>query len=76
MIVYIGPTIKGVVYHNQIFNYNPAGIMTKAAEVCESSRRLFVNIENIVQSRYDVRITGSVLNVAYKDTLKQIRKES
>lgn len=74
MIAYIGPTIKGVVYKNQIFNYRPKDIINAAGEVSEYSKKLFININDVAVKRGELRRRGSELSVCYQKTLKAIRE--
>lgn len=70
-IVYIGPTIRGVVKKNQIFTYTPERIEEKAKEVSAYTEYLFVSMDEIVSKRDEMRKRGTLLNIAYKIAEKE-----
>lgn len=70
-IVYIGPTIRGVVRKNQIFTYEPERIMGAAKEVSVYTGYLFVRMDDIVPKRDELRKTGTLLNISYKNVEKE-----
>ena len=60
-IVYIGPTIRGVVKKNQIFTYEPERIKKAAKKVSVYTGYLFVKMDDIVSKRDELRKTGTLL---------------
>ena len=70
-IVYIGPAIKGVVKKNQIFTYRPERIMEEAKKVSVYTEYLFVQMDDIVSKRDELRQTGTLLNISYKNVEKE-----
>lgn len=70
-IVYIGPTIRGLVKKNQIFNYEPKEIMEKASKVSMYTGYLFVRMDNIVSKRNELRKKGTLLNISYDIVKKE-----
>lgn len=71
-IVYIGPTIRGLVKKNQIFTYEPKEIMEKAGEVSRYTGYLFVGMDDIVSKRNELRKQGTLLNISYKKVKKEV----
>ena len=65
-IVYIGPTIRGLVKKNQIFTYDPKEIKEKAEEVSKYTGYLFVGMDDIVSKRNELRTKGTLLNISYE----------
>ena len=70
-IVYIGPTIRGVVKKNQIFTYEPERIKEAAKKVSAYTGYLFVKMDDIVSKRDELRKTGTLLNISYKNVEKE-----
>lgn len=75
MIVYVGPTLKGIVRKNQIFQYDPVSIKEKAVSRFPYTKYLFVNMSEIVEVKKRLSTVGSLENTCYKKTMKQIIKE-
>lgn len=71
-IVYIGPTIRGLVKKNQIFTYDPVEIMQKANGISIYTRYLFVRMDDIVSKRNELRKKGTLLNISYKKVEKEV----
>lgn len=65
-IMYVGPTIRGVVRKNQVFNYAPDEIIAKASERSQTAKYLFVKMDEIVEKKQELRREGSLLYAAYK----------
>lgn len=64
--MYLGPDLKGIVRHNQIFTYKPDEVIEKACEQNKLAKHLFVQMENIVENKKELRRLGSFLSIAYK----------
>lgn len=71
-VMYLGPDIKGIVRKNQIFVYNPEKVIGQACGISPLARELFVPMDNIVQSRNELRRKGSFLNLAYMKVKKEV----
>lgn len=71
--MYIGPDLKGIVRHNQIFAYKPDEVIEKACEQNKLAKHLFVQMENIVESKNELRRPGSFLSIAYEKVEKTRR---
>ncbi len=71
-IMYLGPDLKGIVRQNQIFAYFPEKVMERACEVSPLARALFVSMEDIVQSKKELRREGSFLCLAYRKVKKEV----
>lgn len=71
-IVYIGPTIRGLVKKNQIFTYEPKEIMKKAGNVSMYTGYLFVRMDDIVEKRNEMREQGTLLNISYKIVHREV----
>lgn len=71
--MYIGPDLKGIVRHNQIFTYKPDEVIEKACEQNKLTKHLFVQMENIVESKNELRRPGSFLSIAYEKVEKTRR---
>jgi len=73
-IMYIGPSITGLVRKNQIFLYDPKLIIAAAKEIYPGAGALFIPINKIVEKKYELAREGSALNVAYKKIEKIYRR--
>lgn len=71
--MYIGPNLKGIVRHNQIFTYYPDDVIAQACGINPIARYLFVPMEDIVHSKNELRRTGSFLYLAYQKVEKNRR---
>ena len=65
-VMYIGPDIKGIVRKNQIFTYMPEDVINQACGINKLAKHLFVQMDDIVQKRKELRIQGTFLNLVYK----------
>lgn len=63
-IMYLGPNLKGIVRHNQIFTYRPDKVIEQACEISPLARHLFVSMDNIVSCKNELNRPGSFLNLA------------
>lgn len=72
-VMYLGPDLKGIVRHNQIFTYHPEKVIKQAGMVCGLAKHLFVQMDNIVTIKSDLRRSGSFLNVTYQKIEKAER---
>lgn len=70
-IMYLGPNLKGIVRHNQIFTYHPGEVIAQACEISPLAKHLFVNMDDIVTSKNELRKQGSFLNLTYQKVRKQ-----
>ena len=68
--MYLGPDLKGIVRHNQIFTYKPDEVIEKACEQNKLAKHLFVQMENIVENKKELRRLGSFMSIAYKKVEK------
>lgn len=71
--MYIGPNLKGIVRHNQIFTYKPEKIIEQACELNKLAGNMFIPIDKIVESKKELRTHGSFLNIAYEKIEKTRR---
>ncbi len=69
--MYLGPDLKGIVKHNQIFTYYPEDIINDACERNPLAKHLFVSMDEIVSKKKELRMQGSFLNLTYKKLCKQ-----
>lgn len=74
-VMYLGPDIKGVVRKNQIFTYHPHDLIERVCKVSPLAKNLFVPMDDIVQSRNELRREGSFLNLAYRKVKKEVNDE-
>lgn len=65
-IMYLGPNLKGIVRRNQVFAFNPEKVIEEACKVNPIAKHLFVNMDNIVTHKEELRRPGSFLNIAYQ----------
>jgi hypothetical protein len=63
--MYLGPDLKGIVRKNQIFTYHPDRVIEEACGVSPLARHLFVEMENIVEVKKELRREGSFYNLTY-----------
>ena len=68
--IYLGPDIKGIVRKNQIFIFWPEDVIRRACEVNMLAKHLFVSMEDVVQSRNELRRQDSFLFLAYQKVKK------
>ena len=71
--MYIGPDLKGIVRHNQVFTYKPDEVIGNACEQNKLTKHLFIQMENIVESKNELRRPGSFLSIAYEKVEKTRR---
>lgn len=69
-VMYLGPDLKGIVRHNQIFTYRPEEVIGRACERCSMAGYLFVPMTDIVSQKSELRRQGSFLNLAYQKAEK------
>lgn len=69
-VMYLGPSLKGIVRHNQIFTYGPDDVIRLACEVNPLAKHLFVPMEDIIHSKNELRRAGSFLNLVNKKVEK------
>lgn len=69
--MYLGPNLKGIVRHNQIFTYLPEEVIKQACAIEPLAMHLFVNMDEIVAYKNELRTDGSFLNLAYQKVRKQ-----
>lgn len=65
-VIYLGPSIDGVVEKNKIFKYNPKDVIEKAKEVNPLAEHLFVSMDKIVEKKKELNKKGSLISMAYK----------
>lgn len=73
--MYIGPDLKGIVRHNQIFTYYPEKIIEKAREINPLAGYMFIQTEKVVISKNELRREGSFLSLIYKKIEKSRKKK-
>lgn len=73
-VMYIGPTIKGVVKENQVFPDDPVAVKTKAAEVSILTKYFFVGMDDIVAARNELERDYSFLDICYGKVIKEVEK--
>lgn len=71
-VMYIGPTIRGLVKKNQIFTDEPGEIMEKAEKVSVYTGYLFVRMDDIVSKKNELRKQGTLLNISYEKVKKEV----
>lgn len=71
--MYIGPDIKGVARHNQIYTYKPDAVIARACEVHPLAMHLFVPMDTIVESKRELKREGSFLFIA-NEKIKKTRR--
>lgn len=70
-VVYIGPTLKGVVRNGTVFSN---GLTKELDEECKKNPlllKMIVNVTDLAKSKHEVNSPGSVLNILYKTILKE-----
>ncbi len=68
--MYLGPDLRGIVRHNQIFTYRPEKLIEQAGRIYGPARHLFVSMDNIVAEKNELRRPGSFLSLTYQKTEK------
>lgn len=71
--IYIGPNLKGIVRRNQVFTYKPEKIIEQACELNKLAGNMFIPMDKIVESKEELRRSGSFLNIAYEKIEKTRR---
>ncbi len=69
-VMYLGPDLKGIVRHNQIFTYHPESVIEQARQVCGLADHLFVPMDEVVSRKNELRRPGSFLFLIYQKTEK------
>lgn len=64
-VIYCGPSIKGVVQQYAHFNNGIPKRLQEYAETHKSVERLIVPIENLVETKKNIIVKGTVENVSY-----------
>lgn len=64
--MYMGPNLKGIVRHNQIFTYDPVNVIEQACDINPLAKHLFVQMDDIVCSKKELGRMGSFLNLIYQ----------
>lgn len=73
-VIYIGPTIKGIVSANQVFLSLPQSL-NEFKEKCPDIANLLVPVgEDYGAALKDLKITGSLTQYYYKNVLSYIQK--
>lgn len=70
-VIYIGPTVRGVVNHNQIFSYNPEDIIKKTMEREPLAGYLFVEAKMATEKKQEIPKKGTLINIIYHRLLKK-----
>ena len=73
-VMYIGPTIKGIVRENQVFPEDPLAVKEKAASVSILTKYFFVGMDNIVTARDELERDYSFLDICYGKVSKEVDK--
>lgn len=73
-VMYLGPDLKGIVRHNQIFAYQPEKVIEQASGVCKLARHLFVPMDDIVSRKKELGRPDSFLSLAYQKVEKSSRR--
>lgn len=74
-VMYIGPTIKGVVSQNTIFNNGlPSSLEEKKKEI-PALYSLVVPIEQLAQARKELKERNSVIGTCYKQVLLYLNEK-
>lgn len=68
-VMYLGPEIRGVVRHKQVFSYDANDVITEACEKEPLSKYLFVDMKDIASKKRELEEPGSLMNVAFKKIL-------
>lgn len=69
-VMYIGPSVPGLVKRNTVFKDGLPEQAVKRAEEDKSFSRLFIPLHKISEAKKQLGIEGSVLAVAYADVEK------
>lgn len=72
--MYLGPDMKGIVRHNQIFTYHPEKVIEQACGISPLARHLFVSMDNIVSCKKELSKSGSFLNLANQKVEQEVKK--
>ncbi len=73
-VMYIGPTMRGIVRRNQIYTYTPTEVIEKATEVSELAKYFFIGMDDIVSAKNELKRENSFLDIAYKKVTKEVLK--
>lgn len=71
--MYLGPDLKGIVRHNQIFTYHPEKVIEQACEISPLAGHLFVSMDNIVSCKNELSRQGSFLNLANQKVEREVK---
>lgn len=65
IVVYCGPTIKGIAQQYSYFNNGIPKRLKEYAESHKEVERLIVPIENLIETKKNIAIQGTVENVSF-----------
>ena len=74
-VMYVGPTIPGLVEKNRIYLGELPEKIQKRVESDRSFARLFVPVDDLVAARQMLTDKTSVLSVSYRKVLKELNNE-
>jgi hypothetical protein len=70
-VIYIGPTIRGIVRHNQIFSYVPEKTIEKVMSLEPLAGCLFTELKEAKNKKQEASTKGTLLNIVYQRMRKK-----
>lgn len=73
-VIYIGPTIKGVVVENTVFSNGLPKELNERMEKVPAMKSLLVKVEDLARAKRYVNLEGSAENMCYKKVIESMEK--
>lgn len=73
-LIYIGPTIKGVVVENTILKNGVPEELEKKMQEVPAMKSLLVKVDDLAKTKVAVNREGSAENMCYKKVLESMKK--
>ena len=73
-VIYIGPTISGVITRNTILNNGPTKSLKELIGKVPVLKEMLVPVENLSEAMNSITVEGSAMNNCYKQVVKQLKK--
>ena len=73
-VIYIGPTIKGVVVENTVFSNGLPEELNKKMQEVPAMKSLLVKVEDLARAKRCMNLEGSAENMCYKKVIESMEK--
>ena len=73
-VIYIGPTISGVITRNTILNNGPTKSLKELLGKVPVLKEMLVPVEKLSEAMNSITVEGSAMNNCYKQVVKELKK--